>query len=140
MFILLPSFRRKVVVWTPPTPLSIARLSASAPSSHDLSLAAFTINIAESNFRHTQRYDAARALFSRLVLDEDLKRNSAHDVVLSELAIAHIDAETDRLHAPNPDAYSAPLKEMGIFNYEGLDPPLLRLATIRLALADRIYI
>jgi hypothetical protein len=30
-------------------------LSASAPSSHDLSLAAFTINIAESNFRHTQR-------------------------------------------------------------------------------------
>ena len=30
------------------------RLSASAPSSHDLSLAAFTINIAESNFRHTQ--------------------------------------------------------------------------------------
>jgi hypothetical protein len=36
------------------TPLSIARLSASAPSSHDLSLAAFTTNIAESNFRHTQ--------------------------------------------------------------------------------------
>ena len=29
-------------------------MSASAPSSHDLSLAAFTINIAESNFRHTQ--------------------------------------------------------------------------------------
>jgi predicted DNA-binding protein (UPF0251 family) len=29
-------------------------LSASAPSSHDLSLVAFTINIAESNFRHTQ--------------------------------------------------------------------------------------
>jgi hypothetical protein len=29
-------------------------LSASAPSSHDLSLAAFTINIAESNLRHTQ--------------------------------------------------------------------------------------
>jgi len=28
-------------------------LSAPAPSSHDLSLAAFTINIAESNFRHT---------------------------------------------------------------------------------------
>jgi hypothetical protein len=28
--------------------------TASAPSSHDLSLAAFTINIAESNFRHTQ--------------------------------------------------------------------------------------
>jgi MFS family permease len=29
-------------------------LSATAPSSHDLSLAVFTINIAESNFRHTQ--------------------------------------------------------------------------------------
>ena len=28
-------------------------MSASAPSSHDLSLAAFTINTAESNFRHT---------------------------------------------------------------------------------------
>ena len=35
------------------------RLSASAPSSHDLSLAAFTINIAESNFRHTQVTNAA---------------------------------------------------------------------------------
>ena len=30
------------------------RLSASAPLSHALSSAAFTINIAESNFRHTQ--------------------------------------------------------------------------------------
>jgi hypothetical protein len=29
-------------------------LSASAPSSQDLSLAAFIIKIAESNFRHTQ--------------------------------------------------------------------------------------
>lgn len=28
---------------------------------------------------------------------------------------------------------------MGIFNYEGMEPPLLRLAMIRLALADRIY-
>src|SRR3981189_2061112 len=36
------------------TPLSIARLSASAPSSHDLSLAAFTISMAESSFRYTQ--------------------------------------------------------------------------------------
>jgi hypothetical protein len=35
-------------------PLSIAQVSASVPSSHDLSLAAFTINTAESNFRHTQ--------------------------------------------------------------------------------------
>jgi hypothetical protein len=31
-------------------------LSASAPSSHDLSLAAFIINIAESDFRHTQAF------------------------------------------------------------------------------------
>jgi transposase InsO family protein len=35
-------------------PLHRAMERASAPSSHDLSLAAFTINIAESNFRHTQ--------------------------------------------------------------------------------------
>jgi hypothetical protein len=35
-------------------------LSASAPSSHDLSLAAFTINIAESDFRHTQVNHAGR--------------------------------------------------------------------------------
>jgi hypothetical protein len=38
----------------PAVPLSIGRSSASAPSSHDLSLAAFTINIAESDFRHAQ--------------------------------------------------------------------------------------
>jgi hypothetical protein len=40
-------------------------LSASAPSSHDLSLAVFTINIAESNFRHTQvAFDRHRTLGS----------------------------------------------------------------------------
>src|SRR6266403_2343941 len=44
--------RRGLIDLSTRTPLSIARLSASAPSSHDLSLAAFTINIAESNFRH----------------------------------------------------------------------------------------
>src|ERR1700704_583754 len=46
--------RRGLIDLSTRTPLSIARLSASAPSSHDLSLAAFTINIAESNFRQTQ--------------------------------------------------------------------------------------
>jgi hypothetical protein len=39
-------------------------LSASAPSSHDLSLAAFTINIAESNFRHTQLAGFAKGMGS----------------------------------------------------------------------------
>ena len=46
-------WRGPIDLWTR-TPLSIAPLSASAPLSQDLSLAAFTINIAESNFRHTQ--------------------------------------------------------------------------------------
>jgi hypothetical protein len=43
-------------------------LSASAPSSHDLSLAAFTINIAESNFRHTQPPGALNPRKARPVL------------------------------------------------------------------------
>src|ERR1700730_17214301 len=46
--------RRGLIDLSTRTPLSIARLSASAPSSHDLSLAAFTISMAESSFRHTQ--------------------------------------------------------------------------------------
>src|SRR5260370_40258685 len=37
------------------TPLRRAIECLGVPSSHDLSLAAFTINIAESNFRHTHR-------------------------------------------------------------------------------------
>jgi hypothetical protein len=37
-------------------PRSIARFSTSAPSHHSLSSAAFTIIIAESNFRYTQGY------------------------------------------------------------------------------------
>jgi hypothetical protein len=65
-------------------------LRASAPSSHDLSLAAFTINIAESNFWHTQvaerqptgesRRDALVGFVRKLaqssgtVSDEDLRR------------------------------------------------------------------
>jgi hypothetical protein len=35
-------------------PRFIARLSASVSSDHDLSLAAFITNIAESDFRYTQ--------------------------------------------------------------------------------------
>ena len=85
------------------------------------------------------RYDAARDLFSKLTKDDELRKNSLRDIVLSELAVAHIEAEQDGTHAPNPEAYTQPLKEMGIFNYEGMEPPLLRLAMIRLALADRIY-
>src|SRR4030088_1616970 len=46
--------RRGLIDLSTRTPLSIARLSASVPSSHDLSLAAFTISMAESSFRHTQ--------------------------------------------------------------------------------------
>jgi len=46
--------RRGLIDLSTRTPLSIARLSASAPSSHDLSLAAFTISMAESSFRYTQ--------------------------------------------------------------------------------------
>jgi DNA-binding GntR family transcriptional regulator len=51
-------------------------LSASAPSSHDLSLAAFTINIAESNFQHTQvsRQPVQQALL--LLRDRGLVREA----------------------------------------------------------------
>jgi tetratricopeptide (TPR) repeat protein len=85
-----------------------------------------------------ERYDAARELFVRLSKDELLKRISPRDVVLSQIAIAHLDNEKAGAN-PDPDAYNEPLKEMGIFNYEGVDPPALRLAKIRLVLADKIY-
>jgi tetratricopeptide (TPR) repeat protein len=84
-------------------------------------------------------YKAARDLFVRLTKDEDLRRNSLRDVILAELAIAHIDNELDSSASPNPNAYNVPLKEMGIFNYEGTYPAALRLARIHLALADRVY-
>jgi tetratricopeptide (TPR) repeat protein len=84
------------------------------------------------------RYDAARELFVRLSKDDLIKRISNRDIVLSEIAIAHLDSEKDK-GTPNPDAYNDPLKQMSIFNYEGVDPPTLRLAKIRLVLADKIY-
>ena len=43
-------------------------MSASAPSSHDLSLAAFTTNIAESSFRHTQEMTVRKLCDVRLGL------------------------------------------------------------------------
>jgi hypothetical protein len=84
-------------------------------------------------------YDEARAFFSRLTKDDELRRESLRDVVLSELAIAHIETDLAPAERPNPDAYNTPLGELGIFNYEGTFPPLLRLAQIRIALADKIY-
>ena len=84
------------------------------------------------------RYDAARELFQRLSKDELLKQISDRDVVLSQIAIAHLDNEKAGAK-PNPGAYNEPLKKLGIFNYEGVDPPTLRLAKIRLVLADKIY-
>jgi N-acyl homoserine lactone hydrolase len=53
-------------------------LSASAPSSHDLSLAAFTINIAESNFRHTQP-DPIKAGVAEKLFRLDCGRSLAND-------------------------------------------------------------
>jgi hypothetical protein len=49
-------------------------LSASAPSSHDLSLAAFTIKIAEFDFRHTQGIDQYQPIEKRRLLHERLIR------------------------------------------------------------------
>jgi tetratricopeptide (TPR) repeat protein len=83
------------------------------------------------------RYDAARELFVRITKDEMIKRTSSRDVVLSQIAIANIDSEKDG--SANPDAYNEPLKQMNRFNYEGVDPPILRLAEIRLEVADKIY-
>lgn len=85
------------------------------------------------------RYDEARDLFIKLTNDDELRKESLRDIILSELAVAHIDAEKGGVSAPNPAAYDAPLKELGIFDYGGTAPPLLRLVQIRLALADRIY-
>lgn len=85
------------------------------------------------------RYDEARDLFIKLTNDDELRKESLRDVILSELAVAHIEAEKGGVSAPNPAAYDAPLKELGIFDYVGTAPPLLRLVQIRLALADRIY-
>ena len=67
-----------------------------------------------------------------------MKQISKRDVVLSQLAIAHLDNERPGSQ-PDPNAYNEPLKELGIFNYEGVTPSTLRLARIRLALADKIY-
>jgi short subunit dehydrogenase-like uncharacterized protein len=39
-----------------------------APSSHDLSLVDFTINIAESNFRHTQGYGSTSKMIAESAL------------------------------------------------------------------------
>jgi tetratricopeptide (TPR) repeat protein len=84
-------------------------------------------------------YDEARELFVRLTKDDELRRDSLRDVILSELAIAHVGAERATAEKPDPDAYNTPLGELGIFNYVGTFPPLLRLAQIRIALADKIY-
>jgi hypothetical protein len=45
-------------------PRFIVRFSVSAPSNHSLSSAAFTTNIAESNFRYTQVHTLARGHFA----------------------------------------------------------------------------
>src|SRR5438067_13777717 len=54
--------RAFIARWTR-TPRSIGRLSASGPSHPSLSLVAFIINIAESDFRHAQ---ATHFLMKRL--------------------------------------------------------------------------
>jgi hypothetical protein len=57
-------------------------LSASAPSSHDLSLAAFTIKIAEFDFRHTQGIDQYQPIEKRRLLHERLIRTMWSNVRL----------------------------------------------------------
>ena len=52
---------REFIARSTKMPRSIGRLSASALSHHDLSLAVFIINIAESDFQHTHLFDAVQA-------------------------------------------------------------------------------
>src|SRR6266498_859201 len=50
-------------------PRSLARLSASAPSHRDLSLAVFITNIAESDFRYTHLpVNARKSIFQNSIL------------------------------------------------------------------------
>src|SRR4029453_4555098 len=53
-------------------PRSLARLSASASSHHDLSLAVFITNIAESDFRYTQVMDRDREHLLCVILTYDI--------------------------------------------------------------------
>jgi hypothetical protein len=69
---------------------SIARLSVSAPSSQDLSLVAFTINIAESSFRHTQPASPWQNGFAERLIGSIRRECLDHIIVLGEAHLRRI--------------------------------------------------
>lgn len=84
------------------------------------------------------RYEAARKTFQSVSEDPQIQVESMRDVTLARVALAHIEAGT----APEQQAaaaYKNVMKELKLFDYEGVEPQSLRLALIHAELGDKLY-
>ncbi len=83
-------------------------------------------------------YEAAKKTFQEAIDDKQLQAESRRDVILAEVAIAHINAETG---APSdaPLAYAKALKDLKLFDFDNVQPYQLRMASIHVELGDKLY-
>lgn len=83
-------------------------------------------------------YDKAKKAFQEAVDDKQLQVESKRDVVLAEVAIAHLNAETGA-SSEAPAAYAKVLKELKLFDFSHVQPYQLRMANIYAELGDKLY-
>jgi len=84
------------------------------------------------------QYEAAKKMFQEAVNDKQLQAESKRDVVLAEVAIAHIVADTGS-PSDAPAAYTKVLKDLRLFDFNNVQPHQLRMANIHLELGDKLY-
>ncbi|UPJ49509.1 tetratricopeptide repeat protein [Bradyrhizobium sp. 200] len=83
-------------------------------------------------------YDKAKKMFQEAVDDKQLQIESKRDVVLAEVAVAHLNAETG-VPSEAPAAYAKVLKELRLFDFSHVQPYQLRMAHIHAELGDKLY-
>lgn len=84
------------------------------------------------------KYDAAKKVFQGVAEDPLLQQESMRDVLLSKVALAHIKAVGSTIEIA-PDAYNDVMKDMRLFDYDGVQPASLRFALIQAELGDKLY-
>jgi tetratricopeptide (TPR) repeat protein len=84
------------------------------------------------------KYEAAKRAFQGVAEDPLLQQESMRDVFLSKVALAHIQA-IGLASEFAPDAYNEVMRDMKLFDYDGVQPASLRLAFIQAELGDKLY-
>jgi tetratricopeptide (TPR) repeat protein len=83
-------------------------------------------------------YAVAKRAFLKCIADRTIQAESPRDIALSKISVGYIDIHQRGPRFHDPSVYDEVLRELGVYNYDGTEPRLLRLALIHMAIGKTI--